>query len=276
MSGRAPYFGPSGDCRIAAGEILNVKVTIRESRDGADVDITGRTFALSIYRAMDEGEIYSTSAVGVGTSAILSADGDTTRGWRDQYQGVPLRIMVVELFDGGFSTLSDGGLNVVAASRSLVPGENQPTDTGPVVQIVFVEASNQSLYLAIGAPGRPNSLAIGTVSALPPGGTPTVSITGAAPSQTLDFGIPIGGFSPSDVYAIVDDRLAQAHESLDSSITQANTEAQHAATEAQSAATEAARASAAVSSLQNAVSGVNYRDDGTWDFSFTYDDGAWS
>lgn len=157
MSGRAPYFGPSGDCRIAAGEILNVKVTIRESRDGADLDVTGRTFALSIYRGLDEGEIYSTSAVGVGTSAILSADGDTTRGWRDQYQGVPLRIMVVELFDGGFSTLSDGGLNVVAASRSLVPGNNQPTDTGPVVQIVFVEASNQSLFLAIGAPGRPGA-----------------------------------------------------------------------------------------------------------------------
>ena len=275
MSGRAPYFGPSGDCRISAGEILNIKVTIRESRDGADLDVTGRTFALSVYRATDEGEIYSTSAVGVGTSAMLSADGDTTRGWRDQYQGVPLRIMVVELFDGGFSTLSDGGLNVVAASRSLVPGDNQPTDTGPVVQIVFVETSNQSLYLAIGAPGRPgvdapvNSLAIGTVSALAPSETPTASITGEAPAQILNLGIPIGGFSPSDVYTIVDSRLAQTHDALESSIAQANTEAQH-------AATEAANADAAVSSLQNAVDGVNYRDDGTWDFSFTYDDGAWS
>lgn len=195
MSGRPPYFGPDGDCRVAAGEILNVSVVLRSSEDGADIDLTGRTFALSVYKASDEAEVYSTSAAGDGTSALLSVDGDTTRSWRDTYAGVPLRIMLVEQFADGFSRISDGGLNVVAASRSLTPSGSSPTDVGPVVQVVFIEPLNRTLYVGLGAPGLvgpANTLSIGTVATLSQGAQATASITGTAPNQTLNLGLPTG------------------------------------------------------------------------------------
>src|SRR5262245_43371834 len=43
-----------------------------------------------------------------------------------------------------------------------------------------------------GPAGPPNTLAIGTVSTLPPGSSATSTITGAAPNQTLSLGIPQG------------------------------------------------------------------------------------
>lgn len=43
-----------------------------------------------------------------------------------------------------------------------------------------------------GDPGPANSLSIGTVTGLATGATPTASITGAAPSQTLNLGLPAG------------------------------------------------------------------------------------
>jgi hypothetical protein len=43
-----------------------------------------------------------------------------------------------------------------------------------------------------GSPGPANSLAIGTVSTVAPGGSATAAITGTPPSQTLSLGIPSG------------------------------------------------------------------------------------
>ena len=39
MSGRTPYFSANGDCRVAAGEPINVEVVIRETREEVGVEL---------------------------------------------------------------------------------------------------------------------------------------------------------------------------------------------------------------------------------------------
>ena len=41
-------------------------------------------------------------------------------------------------------------------------------------------------------PGPPNSLTVGTITQIPAGGTPTASVTGTAPNQTLNLGLVDG------------------------------------------------------------------------------------
>ena len=54
------------------------------------------------------------------------------------------------------------------------------------------DAGNTGATGSTGAPGPANSLAIGTVTTVAPGGAATSTITGTPPSQTLNLGIPRG------------------------------------------------------------------------------------
>jgi hypothetical protein len=57
---------------------------------------------------------------------------------------------------------------------------------------VFIPNNAPLAIIQVGPPGPPNSLAIGTVTTLAPLSPATASITGAAPAQTLNLGIPAG------------------------------------------------------------------------------------
>ena len=89
------------------------------------------------------------------------------------------------LSGGGAPTAAIGNNNdyYIDFAASVLYG---PKTTGawptPGVSLVGVQ----------GLPGPANTLTIGSITQLPPGATPTVTITGTAPNQSVNFGIPQG------------------------------------------------------------------------------------
>ena len=67
-----------------------------------------------------------------------------------------------------------------------------PSDTTVDLTTVSPVPSANGTYYLVGPAGPANTLTVGTVTGLAPEEAPTVSITGTAPSQTIDFGIPQG------------------------------------------------------------------------------------
>jgi hypothetical protein len=67
-----------------------------------------------------------------------------------------------------------------------------PQDTSvDLTDVTPVTDANGTFYL-VGPTGPSNTLSVGTVDTLTPGESVTVDITGASPSQTINFGIPQG------------------------------------------------------------------------------------
>lgn len=92
---------------------------------------------------------------------------------------------------GAVTTLA-AGANATASISGVAP--NQTLSIGVPVGAQGLQGTPGSAGSngTNGASGPPNTISIGTVSSLAAGATPTATITGAAPSQTLNLGIPAG------------------------------------------------------------------------------------
>lgn len=151
-----PVFGPRGDCQIAAGDVFALELVIRAAQNGPDTDLTGRTFAASVYEGATENEVNSATAVAAGTSVSLTFPGEITRAWRENFKFGGLRIAIVEILDDGNNTISDGAMTVDRAPLTITGGSSENTD-GSITQVVYIPAADQTIFIAQGAPGAPGA-----------------------------------------------------------------------------------------------------------------------
>lgn len=162
MSARTPSIAANGDIRVAAGETLRIDLASSLTVGGAPIDLTGRTFAMTVYRAVDETEVQSVTATASGTSVSLVIAGASFREWRDTLSGVALRVMITELLapaeDGSpqVATITDGSLTINRGPKTITPDESA-TATGPVIQVIFAPGSLK--ISREGSPGLPASAA---------------------------------------------------------------------------------------------------------------------
>jgi hypothetical protein len=195
MTSAAPFFGANGDMVIRAGQSVVPVVSLIDAQ-GNPVDVTGRMFFYSIFKGGTEEEVVTRAVLASGTSVSLPAiDGDQTRDLRDGYPAFSLRILIGFYVEGGYSELSEGMLRVLPAPKTLVPqdGDGEPITDLPEEAILTIDESGSRLVSSMrGAPGLPNTLAVGTVTKISAGGTPTASITGNAPNQTVNLGLVTG------------------------------------------------------------------------------------
>lgn len=172
---RTPNLTANGNCTVAAGETLSISIVARATAGGAYLDLTGRTYALTVYHAGDQTELQTVTTTAAGTSAALVMQGDLFRTWLDTLPGEALRIMLAEILAPSGSgapriaTITDGSLTINKAPRTFTANASTAT-SGGVIQVVCLP--NVAQIQLGGAPGlkgdpsfdwTPNFIAPGSV-----------------------------------------------------------------------------------------------------------------
>lgn len=156
MTSTGPYFMPNGDCIVPAGAALAARVSFRSSRDGADLDITGRLFAMTVFNTATGAVVKSARMTAVGTSALLLLDGDDTNDLRTTFLTTALTIMISEILNSGYLRISEGVLEVTAGP--VLPPQTGDDPSLQATNVIYVGDGSPSstpsvIYVATGAPG---------------------------------------------------------------------------------------------------------------------------
>nr|DAE99995.1 MAG TPA: hydrolase [Caudoviricetes sp.] len=139
--------------------------------------------------------------------------------------------------------------NLAVTSEEVPPGQGAATMTAD-------PNNGGTLHIKVprGLPGPANSLTIGEVTNIPPGSPATATITGTAPAQTLNLGLPQGVKGDK---GDVGDLTPAAQATLNSAITQAQGSAQAAQTAQRAAETAQLAAETAKTEAQNAADSIS-------------------
>jgi hypothetical protein len=164
-----------------------------QGADGAGIQIAGQVATYSALpttlTSADAGKAYVVSAD--GKLYIWSGTGFPASGSGQNFVGPA----------GPANTLSIGTVTTGAAGSTATA---TVTGTSPTQTLNLTiprgdtgAAGTNGTNGAAGPAGPANSLAIGTVTTLTSGAAATASVTGTAPNQTLNIGIPMGPVGPT-------------------------------------------------------------------------------
>jgi hypothetical protein len=155
------------------------------------------------------------TAVGYGQVSALPVQGGIVNGaWSVQVPDTALTMPAnvclsvtavdnasgAQLLAGGYNCVQPAGSGPAVTGLYAFCGSSTPPNGGTCSFDAYTPLLGA---LAVQQPGTPgaagpaNTLAIGTVSTLGAGASATASITGAAPAQTLNLGIPQGPVGPT-------------------------------------------------------------------------------
>lgn len=151
MTALAPTFGPAQDVRVFAGAVLAIEI-IFQDEDGVAVDLTGRTFAMTVYDVRTEEEVLSRSRVADGTSVAIEYLGEETRRLRAQRGDRSYRLLIAEVTASGTDPIAEGGFSVVAAPLTITPAPSGVSGS-PVVQLIRTGDRRQIVFRPKGIPG---------------------------------------------------------------------------------------------------------------------------
>jgi hypothetical protein len=181
-------FSPNGDVTIYAGEVFPVEIAIRPSRDGAPIDLTGRTFVMTAYVEATAEELKSISATAAGDSVTLTLLAEDTEALFDAVEAAPVRLMIGELVEGGAVVMSDG-LLLMSRAPALTASPSPPVTlaAAPYVSVTFVQGSPGAMFVERGAQA---TILLGNVVTGAPGSAVSIENVGTPHNMILDFSIP--------------------------------------------------------------------------------------
>lgn len=188
--------------RVSLGAGENLVLELQLVSGSVVDDLAGRSFALTVFdaeRTVLDGATGSIEIDDEGSYAAFGVPGTTTDGW---YGQTGLRYEIAEILANGRDIIVTGTL-VVRASAETVSGSASVVD-GPAARFTAtdLQGNRRIVVSQRGAPGVPNSLSIGTVTSSAPGGAGSATITGNAPTQTLNLTLPRGPIGPANVLSI--------------------------------------------------------------------------
>jgi hypothetical protein len=155
MSALGPRFGPTGDARVFAGEVLSVELAFTEGTD-TTIDLSGRQFALTVSVAKTRAELVSVTGEVVsdasGHFVTFAVDGDTTEDLFTQHGSIGMRVEIAELLDAGRDIWVEGALRIVSSAATVVPAAPSAT-SAPIARFVYDYTTRRTIISARGAPG---------------------------------------------------------------------------------------------------------------------------
>ncbi|MBW6523421.1 hypothetical protein KZ810_07910 [Sphingomonas sp. RHCKR47] len=153
MSALASRFTITGDVRCFAGEALTVEIAF--DNDGALIDLTGRTFAWTVYRANDREPLFSAAgvAVSVGDDHCIrfAIDGDTT----DELfatNRIGLRHEIAEINEAGRDIWIEGQFSIARSAATVAP-VSVDASAASVTRFAFEYDTRRLVISPRGAPG---------------------------------------------------------------------------------------------------------------------------
>lgn len=188
MTKMVPRFGVNGDVTLYAGTVFSIALQLQPSLDDDPIDLTGRSFVMSAYRAQTGEELASVSAEAAdGAETVdLAFVGDDTSALFEASLAAPLRLMIAELVDDGAMVLSDGAL-FICRSPSFAAAAPTPAPGAPYVGVTIVQAANRVQFVERGTPA---SIELGTVTTGIPGSDAAIEMEGPRWARRVNFTIP--------------------------------------------------------------------------------------
>jgi hypothetical protein len=165
MTALATRFTISGDVRCFAGEALTVELAFDTA--GSLVDLTGREWAWTVYRANDREPLFSAAGevVSVGDDHFVrfAIDGDTTDELFARNR-IGLRHEMAEVTAGGRDVWVEGQFSIARSAASVSPAPVSAT-AGSTTRFVFDYQTRRLTISPRGAPGMPVWQALGLTEA---------------------------------------------------------------------------------------------------------------
>lgn len=165
MTALASRFTISGDVRCFAGEALTVELAFDTA--GTLVDLTGREWAWTVYRANDREPLFSAAGevVSVGDDRFVrfAIDGDTTDELFARNR-IGLRHEMAEVTAGGRDVWVEGQFSIARSAAAVSPAPISAT-AGSVTRFVFDYQTRRVTISPRGAPGMPAWQALGLTEA---------------------------------------------------------------------------------------------------------------
>lgn len=167
---------------------ISTEEDLRFHLDFVGIDLSGRALEIAI-RERASSAVKATLTIGAG----LTLTGTTSLTAR--YAKASMSSWARTEYSADLVDKTGGAYTRIMAVRFVYnePGRLVYGVNGNKATIAF--GPNQAVVTAIGGvgpTGPANTLTIGAVTTVAPGGSATASITGTAPSQTLNLGIPEG------------------------------------------------------------------------------------
>jgi hypothetical protein len=165
MTALASRFTISGDVRCFAGEALTVELAFDTA--GSLVDLTGREWAWTVYRANDREPLFSAAGeiVSVGDDHFVrfAIDGDTTDELFARNR-IGLRHEMAEVTASGREVWVEGQFSIARSAAAVSPAPVSAT-AGGVTRYVFDYQTRRVTISPRGAPGMPIWQALGLTQA---------------------------------------------------------------------------------------------------------------